>query len=456
MSEPSTPRRPLLSRWWLAGLCLTVFALLTIYQLTLADRVRFTPHVNLMAELNDAIFRDEELNQGPHDWPQWRGPLRTGFTRQPDLTTNSLNKPVWQAEGGDGYSSLAVSAGRVFTMVATDGQEAVLALDADKGTELWRHAYRPARSFDYGGPRATPTVQGDWLYTLGSAGNLMCINVHTGKLRWEVNLPEKVGAIAPKWGFACSPLLDNDRLFVIAGGTNGRCLAAFTPANGDLLWATQDDSAAYSSPIAIDVAGKRQIVCFTAHRLMSVDPANGKLLWELPWVTSFDVNASTPLPIKGPSNHSNDLDYLFISTGYGKGSALVRVDGVGGQAAFVYETNALCCHFSSPVRHGDYLYGIDEQRQLTCLELKTGEVKWRQTGFQKGNLILVEGDLLVFGENGKLVICAATPEGFVEKAKGQPFRVGRGCWAAPAVAQGRVYLRDQQKIVCLDLRSRMP
>jgi hypothetical protein len=443
-------------RWWLAGVCLGVFTLLVFYRLVFGDRTRFLPTLTLMEELAGATLIEDPLPDTVLDWPQWRGPLRLGFTRQPDLLLKWPEKgpPVlWRSEGGDGYSSFAVREGWAYSMVLQgDGKEAVVCWNAHNGKERWRHSYDPGADFAYGGPRATPTVDGQLLYTLSAAGNLMCLESATGKVRWEFDFPTRLKAVAPKWGFACSPLLEDNRVFVMPGGA-GHGLAALDKNTGELLWTSEDDLAGYSSAVAVEVGGVRQIVFFTAKRLLGVDPRDGKLLWEFPWVTDFDVNAATPLPIKA-SRDGKELNYVFISSGYRRGSALVRIGGGkdGFQAEVVFETNELCCHFASPVRRGQYLYGLDETRQLTCLNLRSGQVMWRESGFQKGSLLRVEDHLIVLSEDGKLVLVETNPDRYTEKARCRPFRTSP-CWTMPILAEGRLYLRDKSRILCLDLRS---
>jgi outer membrane protein assembly factor BamB len=441
--------------WLLAVLLLVGFGLLTAYQMLLANRTHFVPSSSRMEELRGVEFVEEQLPNHSLDWPGWRGPGRLGYTREPDLLVRWPAKGprlVWRAAGGDGYSSFAVEKGLVFTMLAQeDGQEAVVCWNAADGKERWRHAYSPGKTFDYGGPRATPTLDGPFLYTVSSAGNVLCLDKTTGMVAWEYDMRRELGASPPKWGFACSPLIEGNQVFVIPGAPGGRSLAALDRQTGKLIWSTQDDPAGYSSPIAITAGGVRQIVFFTGKRLLGVTPG-GQLLWQLPWITPYDVNAATPLPIRA-RREGKELDYLFISSGYRKGCALVRISaGADGSftAEAVYESNELCCHFASPVRRGECLYALDESPPLlTCFDVRTGQVKWREPGFQKGSLLRVNDDLLILGENGKLVLAEANPERYVEKARYQPFR--NRCWTMPVLAEGRLYLRDQSQVLCLDL-----
>jgi hypothetical protein len=186
-----------------------------------------------------------------------------------------------------------------------------------------------------------------------------------------------------------------------------------------------------------------------------VTPKEGKQLWEFRWDTPFDVNAATPVLVRATQG-DQEADYLFISPGYGKGCALVKLANDAGTftAKAVYESNELCCHFSTPVLHGEHLYGLDETRDLTCLEVRTGKAVWRKRarpGFQKGSLIRVDDRLLILGEQGHLALAACDPQGYREIARCRPF-TGR-CWTLPVLANGRLLLRDQSEVVCLDLRK---
>ena len=440
--------------WWVSGGLLLVFVGLIGYQLFIR-RTRRVEDRDLLLELSEMQIEPvgDRLRGG---WPGWRGERRDGVTTAPDLLTKwpaSGPKTLWRVAGGDGYSSFAVAGDLVHSMVGLKGgQEEVVAWEARSGKVRWRHPYASGRSFDYAGPRATPTLADGLLFTVGAAGELMCLDALTGKPRWQVDLVKEVGARPPKWGFAFSPLVEGGLVYTTPGGPGGHCLAAFDARTGALAWASQDDPAGYSSPLAVTLGGQRQVVFFTGRRLLGVTPREGKLLWEFPWETRFEVNAATPVAIRGRAG-SQQRDYLFISSGYGKGCALVRVtrQEEGFEARAVYQSNELCCHFASPVLHGDHLYGLDETRDLTCLAVHTGEVRWRQRGFRKGSLIGVDDRLIVLGEDGRLALLRCDAEGFRELARARPFR--DRCWTLPVLADGRLFLRDQNEVVCLDVRS---
>jgi outer membrane protein assembly factor BamB len=457
MSVPATGRsRPGRVLLWVSAGLMVIFLGLVAFQ-KFVHRLRFSHDADLVRELASAELEESSAGLDPKAWPQWRGPRRDGVTTAADLLAEwPANGPrqLWRIEGGDGYSSFAAANGALYGMLAqTDGKEAVVCWDARTGKERWRRAYEPGASYDYGGPRATPTIDGQRLYAASSSGLLMCLDIAGGKVKWERDLRQELGAVAPRWGFAFSPLVEGGRVFATPGGRNGRCLAAFDKESGKLLWATQDDPAGYSSPVAMTPGGIRQIVFFTGKRLLGVTPEEGKLLWEFPWDTQFEVNAATPEVIRARLG-AEELNYVFISSGYGKGCALVKIAPRKGgfRAKAVYQSNELCCHFASPVRFGEHLYALDETRDLTCLEIRTGKVAWRQKGFKKGSLLRVDNHLIVLGEDGKLALLEANPKEYRELARARPFR--NRCWTMPVLADGRLFLRDQKQVKCLDLRKR--
>jgi outer membrane protein assembly factor BamB len=455
VSDSREPSRRTLFLLGAGVLLLLLFFGLAAYQKYRAASIGVVGTPDLLEELAEAEIVEENLpDELPLEWPQWRGPLRTGVASQRDLLVEwpaGEPRELWRIAGGDGYSSFAVGGGMVYSMLGLDdGSEAVVAWNVADGKERWRHSWKPTTTFQYEGPRSTPTLAGGRLYVVTASGTLLVLNARSGEVVWTVDLVLTLGATPPRWGCACSPLVEGNRVFVVAGGSRGRCLAAFDRETADLLWATQDDPAGYSSPVAITVEGVRQIVFFTGRRLLGVAPEDGRLLWEFLHETPFEVNAATPLPITARRD-GKEMQYLFISSGYSKGSALVRIlPGPGGsfRARAVYYSTELCCHFASPVLHRGHLYALGDAG-FACLDVRTGEVKWQQSGFQKGSLIRVDGHLLVLGETGQLALVEATPEEYREKARARPFR--RRCWAAPALAEGRLYLRDQKQVVCLSV-----
>jgi outer membrane protein assembly factor BamB len=438
-----------------------LFAVQAGYQKLYVNQLRSTTNPDLLAELGEATILEDGTPPSPTvDWPQWRGPRRDGVAHDPGLLTGWPDrgpKELWRVKGGGGFSSFAVGGGRAFTLLGQEGGEVVVCWEAGTGQEVWRHPYEVPFSVQYGGPRSTPTLDGDRLYTVGAAGRFHCFDAATGSVLWQHDLLAEFKAPRQPWGVAFSPLVEGDLVLTSPGGPGGKSVAAFHKETGQLAWTALDDPAAYSSPIALTAGGVRQVVFFTARHLVGLSPAGGKVLWQYPWETSSDVNAATPLAFRARTKGGADLDYVFISSGYGRGCALVKVvaDGAGGfEARSVYTSNELCLHFSSPVRYRDHLYAIDEKRYLTCMDLRTGAVRWRHRDFLQGSLLRVDERLLVLGGDGKLALVEADPSGFRGQIFHRPGQPSRGrWWTVPVLAGGKLYLRDEEEVLCLDLRK---
>ncbi len=382
------------------------------------------------------------------DWPQWLGPNRTGISRETGfLKSWPKGGPpvVWKKNLGEGFSGISVANGRVFTMFAEGDDEFVICLKEESGGEIWR--FRTGGAFEEwqggNGPRSQPTVDGDRVYVLGAEGWLYALNVVNGERIWAVDLVDGLGGRFPRFGFSNSALVEGDLLFVEAATRKGTFLA-LRRTDGKVVWASQNDVASYSSPIAVDLAGARQVVYFSGDAAVGLSPVDGSLYWRYPWKTSYDLNIATPIFVPP--------DQIFISSGYDHGAALLRIEaGNNGMAVTrVWESRRMKNHFGTSVLVGDYLYGFDNAI-LKCIEARTGKEQWKHRGYGKGALIYADGHLLLLSDNGRLALARATPEGFKEKAGAQVL-TGKS-WTVPTLANGRVFVRDMRKIVCLDLRE---
>jgi outer membrane protein assembly factor BamB len=441
----------------LLGVCAVlflVFGALVAYQKFYAERERYHTDPGLGAELAAAVLV-EEPPPPEGDWPQWRGPRRDGVAHFPDLlTTWPRSGPtlLWHNAGGEGFSSFAVAGGRACSLLRQEGQEVVVCWQAQGGKELWRFAYDGPAQGDYPGPRSTPTIDGDRVYTVGAAGLFHCLDLADGKEIWKKDLRADFNAPGGQWGHAFSPLVEGD-LVITAPGGPGAALVAFDKKTGSLAWKALDELAGYSSPILFTAGGVRQVVAFNGNSVVGVSPADGTMHWRHPWDTNFHVNAATPITFHA-KNGDKVLDYVFISSGYGRGCALLKIEGEGGRfrARPVYEGNQLCSHFASPVRYRDHVYGFNEST-LVCLDLRTGEVLWKKSGYNKGTLLRVDRYLLVLGERGNLALLEASPQEPEPLAVAQPLKSNR-CWTMPVLADGRLFLRDEKQVQCLDLHRK--
>ena len=387
--------------------------------------------------------------KAPSGWPQWRGPHRDGVSPETGLLMRWPEggpKILWRRPtSGPGYSGLAIDDGRLYTMMQDGAYEAIVCWDALTGEELWRYRY-PARfvSDQGSGPRATPTVVGGKVYAVGATGWLHCLDARTGQLIWRRDLVGEIGGRVPEWGVSFSPLVADGMVFTQPGGSAGNSLVAFDKDTGAVRWRSLDDRPGYSSPVMSTGGGVRQVLFFTAEALVSVEPDNGRLYWRFPWTTLMDCNIATPI-VAG--------DYVFLSSGYGRGGALLRIvpeEGGAVGVVVVYRTERMRNHFSTSVLYDGYLYGFDETR-LTCMEFLTGEVKWQVGGFRKGSLIVADGTLIVLGENGRLAAAKASPAGFQPTATARLSR--RRHWTPPSLAGGLLYIRNEDEILCIDLRG---
>jgi outer membrane protein assembly factor BamB len=379
------------------------------------------------------------------DWPQYRGVSRDGHATGEELLSSWQEagpKELWRVEvGEDGYSSMAIANGKVFTLAGNAGTEMAVAHDVATGKRLWHYVLGHNRPDGQGGgPRGTPTIDGDTLYALGAKGQLVALEAATGALRWKVDLVKEYGAKIPQWGVSGSPLVVGNQLLVEVGGRSGHALASFDKRTGELTWASGNQAPGYSSPLRVEIAGIPQILFFTGTGLVSVAPKTGQAFFQVPWRTSYDVNAAVPIFV--PPNG------VFISSAYDVGSAFYRIDkeGEGFAAKEVWKSRDMRNHFNSSVLVGKQLYGFDNGT-LKCIDVATGEERWAHRGLGKGSLIYADGHLIVLGEQGQLLLVEASPEAFHEESAARPFKART--WAQPALADGVLFLRSQTELVAL-------
>ena len=426
------------------------------------------------------------------DWPQWRGPHRDGKSADKDLLKQwpEGGPPLaWRNDklgGGDGAP--AVAAGRIIGMGNRGDQEVVWALSEKDGGELWATpigpAFRQRASQSKEGPGCTPTVDGERIYVEGMGGGVACLQAADGKLVWQRSLTEDLGGRVPMWSYRESPLVDGDRVIVTPGGPDA-LMAALDKATGKTVWkATLPDGpagaapppegrrpgrrggffggprragAAYASPVAIDLAGQRHYVQLTATALVGVAAADGGFLWRYDKpANSRAINCATPV-FAG--------DMVFASSAYGAGGGAVRLNrGAGGavRAEEVYATTEMQNHHGGMILLDGCLYGAsggNEGGALVCLDFKTGKVLWdqRKAGQRraKGSLALADGLLYHRMEDGAVALVEPDPKRYSERSRfQQPDRTKAPAWAHPVVANGKLYLRDQDLLLCYDVKAK--
>ncbi len=380
------------------------------------------------------------------DWPQWLGPNRTGISPETGLlTTWAKDGPavVWEKELGEGFSGISVADGRVYTMFSAGEDEFVICLNEETGEEIWR--FKTGAKFyerqGGNGPRSQPTVDGERVFVLSAEGWLYALNAKDGKKLWLVDLYDGLGSRVPKFGFSTAPLVEGDLLLLEVGTRQGTFIA-LDKTNGAVKWASQRDIVSYSSPIAVDIAGVRQVVFVSGEAAVGLSPTDGSLYWRFPWSTSYDLNVATPILVPP--------DHIFISSGYDHGAALLQISraGDGLSVKKVWESRGMKNHFGTSLLIGDYIYGFDNAI-LKCIEAKTGKEQWRRRGYGKGTLIYADGQLIILSDKGKLALADASPTGFRESVNAQV--LSGKCWTPPTLANGKIFVRDMHRIVCMDV-----
>jgi outer membrane protein assembly factor BamB len=384
------------------------------------------------------------------DWPQWRGPRRDGVSKETGLLKDwPANGPrlVWQIKGaGDGYSSFAVSGGRLFTLGARQNTEYVLAFDAATGKKLWEVANGRRFNNDRGdGPRGTPTVDGDRVYVFGSSGDMTVVDAASGKVFWTQNLLQKYGGSNINWGLSESPLVLSDRIIVTPGG-RGASIVALRKTDGSLIWKSQSDEPGYSSALLHPIGSIQQAVVFTAERALGIDVNDGRVLWSYNRVANRTANIATPIA-RG--------SHVFLSSDYGTGAALLALtpDSTGIKASEVYFTNEMRNHHASSVLVGDYLYGFSSSI-LTAMHFETGKVAWRDRSVGKGSLVFADDRLYLFSENGVVGLAEANPQKYVEHGRFQLRTGNLPTWSHPVVSGGKLFIRDQDTLYAYDVAAK--
>ena len=378
------------------------------------------------------------------DWPQWRGPARTGISAETAWDDAFASpKIAWKAEVGIGFSSFSVAGGRVYSIGWADDQEHVVALDLESGKVLWKHSYASEIGDKYfeGGPCSTPTVDGDRVYVMGRWGELFALEAATGKVIWSKDLRKETKVRTPDWGFAGSPLVLGN-LIVLNMGEAG---LAVEKTAGRIAWRSGDQEAGYSTPLPFSRGGVDYLLVSSGKHWIAVEPRNGKEAWRIPWVTMYGVNAADPIVIG---------DLLFVTSAYGKGCGAFKMGA--GAPVEVWTSKVLSIQMSPPVLIHGHLYGVDgmggKPSALKCVEPTTGEEKWSVSGLGCGTLSAAGGKLIVLSEKGELVVAPASPAGFKPTARARILD-GR-CWTPPVLSNGRLLCRTAAgDVVCLDLRK---
>ncbi len=424
-----------------------------------------------------AVFVSWQAHVQAQSWSQWQGDQRDGIWRETGIMTSFPEdgpKLVWQAEVAAGYSGPAVADGRVFLMDyeissgddtpnagaknELEGQERITCFDMKSGEQLWQHTYDCKYNMSYpNGPRATPTVDGDRVYTLGGEGHLLCLNAKTGDLVWEKSIKDEYGLkLAPHWGFAAHPLIDGDTLYCLAGG-EGSVAVALDKMTGKEKWrALSAKEQGYCPPTMIEAGGTKQLLVWHPESLNSLNPQTGEVYWSFPMKPAYNMSIIAPI------KHD---DYLFATALRGT-SILLKLGSTEPTAEEVWRGKGLHPDHNPPLIEDGHMYGVDEQGHIRCFDLQTGERKWeslaaahngRPANSTTGFMVKNDDRYFIATEQGDLIMAKMDPTGFEELGRFNMLkptsRTGNRdvVWSHPAFANKCVFARNDNKIVCYSL-----
>lgn len=426
------------------------------------------------------VFACGAISTASADWPQWQGPDRNAISPEQGLLQEwpEGGPPLaWRTTGlGGGDSAPSIAAGKLFGMSHRDNEEVVWALSEADGQEIWVKPLGPAveqrMPQSKEGPGGTPTVDGAFLYVLGMGGRAVCLRVADGEIVWERSLTEDFGGQIPFWSYRESPLVDGEKVIYTPGGP-AAMMVALNKLNGETIWTSQlpkteggspapserpgrrgrgpGSGAAYASAIAVDVEGERQYVQLTAKTLIGVAAADGKFLWKYdPPANGNGINCSTPLYHAGQ---------IFAASAYGAGGGAVKLtkDESGTYSAEeVYFTQSMQNHHGGMIVVDDCLYGANGGNgggMLVCLDFKTGDILWRERPVPKGSIAFADGRLYYRTEDGTMLLIEPNREKYVERGRfEQPDRSESPAWSHPVIANGKLYVRDQDVLFCYDIK----
>lgn len=388
---------------------------------------------------------------GAEDWPQFLGPLRDGIYRGPALAEDwgAQGPPVvWRTPVGAGFSGPVVAQGHLILFHRLGDEEIVDAIDPGTGESQWRYAYPTSYRDDFGfdeGPRAVPVVAGGIVYTFGAQGQLHAIDLEKGTRVWSVDTMRRFNVPKGFFGAAGSPLVEDGRVIANVGGQRGG-IVAFDAKTGDVLWSATRDGASYSSAAGATMAGDRLTLVLTREGLVGLEPATGDVLFQRPWRARMaaSVNAATPLVIG---------DLIFVSAEYGPGAGVFRLDGTTLNELWASD-EVLTNHYATSVHREGVLYGFHGRQEfgpsLRAVDLRTGRVRWSEEQFRGGTVMLAGDRLLILRERGELVLAGASPEAYRPLARAQI--LAGTVRAYPALSDGYLFARNDDTLVCLDLR----
>lgn len=395
----------------------------------------------------------------PENWPQWGGPRRDFTSTSTGLATSwpaAGPRRLWSRPLGEGHSAIAAVDGRLFTVyrpLIAGGhaqEEIIAAIDAHTGATIWEHRFSSSTDGvgfgPYMGPHTTPLVSGDRVYAAGSRKQLFALDKATGRVVWSKNLIKEYLAPEGDRGYAASPLMHGGRLIVSLGGPH-QSLAAFDAASGAFVWKAGNLAHSPASPILIELNGQAQVVYLGGQAVAGFDPATGRQVWQHPHATSNSLNIS--MPLWSPADRT-----LFLSAGYGSGSRMIELQSRGTSTVAMqrWYNNRVRVHLSNAVRIGSLVIGTDGDfgpMFLTAVDAATGAIAWQDRTFNRSQLVVVDGKLLILDEDGNLGLASVTPKGLQVLARARLLEPIS--WTPPTLVGTRLYVRDRKTIAAYEL-----
>jgi len=402
----------------------------------------------------ESIATAPPITKGPADWPNWRGISFDGKSPTTGIQTDWSKglKKIWavnylcQDQATASWSSPVIQGNRLLVTGRDEKNDLIFCIEADTGELIWMGSYEAEAGSSHGpGPRATPFISEDRVYTFGRSGDLVCWQLEDGKLLWRKNVKE-VGGIEPTWGFSSTPLVLENKVIVQGGGTS--LVIAYDKLSGEILWKSMEGDAGYSAAIPITIENQVKILIYHGKGLSCLNPEDGKELWTVPWLTKYGVNATTPII-------SNDL--VFHTSGYKTGCEAIKVTGSG--YSEIWKSNVMEAQHSDPVLIDGYIYGYSGESskiggQFKCIELSTGKEMWSTGEIGQGTTTFVDGYLICLDIKGNLFLVSPNSSAFklIGEINQALEDVQNPAWTVPVIANGKLYLRYLQQIVCYQLK----
>jgi len=392
------------------------------------------------------------------DWPGFLGPDRNGISTEKGLNTDWVAKPpkqLYRVPLGGGFSSLCVVGDRIYTQAIRGNNEAVVGIEAATGRVLWTRdvcsVYLDQQK-QGSGPRATPTFADGQLFCQFPGGDFVCLNAADGQPVWNVNLLQaaRIDNVLSEefyWGLSQSPLVEGERVIVCPGGVRKTSVMGLDRRTGQVVWSGGADPPGYGSPVVATIQGQRQVICTGGVSLMAFEPQDGTPLWRLPFGNKYNCNCATPVVLD---------QRIFYSAAYGNGSILFEPTKAADRwnTKPVWTNRALLSHMATPIIIDGHVYGCSGDlgaNTLRCLELAKGAVKWTERTPGKCTMVAYEGHIVLVSEDGTVRLIEANPKKYVEKGRADQLLKSRA-WTPPAIADGKLYLRDQHELFCFDLK----